>query len=176
MHQRHNNLIYNLLKYYASLGKNMETLDITLHGVSDKSKSSTISILIQWHEDNDSPTEENPHTRHKAMPQGQRRTEPAHDNEQSRTHQIGVPTSNDRMLPSDQLVLNALRARVPRGVLTTKPVRIQELMDECAISRRQVQICLKRLTEKGIVKRLSNEATIGSQEGCRYKVSREEVL
>lgn len=75
-----------------------------------------------------------------------------------------------RLLPTDRLVLNALRARVPEGEQLTKPVRLQELMEECAISRRQAQICLKRLTEMELINRLSDGMSLGNKDGYPYKI------
>jgi hypothetical protein len=77
-----------------------------------------------------------------------------------------------RLLPTDRLVLNALSARVPHGERVTLPVKVSELMSECEISRRQVQICLKRLGEKGFIKRLIGGAEAGSHEGHRYQILR----
>jgi hypothetical protein len=76
--------------------------------------------------------------------------------------------SGKPLLPTDRLILNALRRRAPRGELSTVHVRNSELMEECSISRRQVQICLKRLTEKGLIKRLVDGADVGATTGCRY--------
>jgi predicted transcriptional regulator len=53
----------------------------------------------------------------------------------------------------------------------TTPVRNSELVEECSISRSQVRICLKRLTGKGLVKRLVDEADIGANAGYRYFVT-----
>ena len=78
-----------------------------------------------------------------------------------------------RLLPSDRVVLNSLRARILPGAQVTTLVRTLELEAECEISRRQVQICLKRLSEKGIIKRIIEGRGVGSQEGYRYQISHE---
>jgi hypothetical protein len=79
--------------------------------------------------------------------------------------------SGKQLLPTDRVILNALCRRVPQGGQITAPVRNGELAAECEISRRQVQICLKRLMEKRLIKRLINESGIGSHAGYRYLVS-----
>lgn len=93
---------------------------------------------------------------------GDEHTRPRHEH----TPQLPV-----RLRPTDRLVLNALRARVPEGGQITKPIRLQELVDECAISRRQEQICLKRLTEMALINRLSDGMSLGNKEGYPYKLS-----
>lgn len=75
------------------------------------------------------------------------------------------------LLPTDRIVLNALHARIPWGEHTTELVCVRELAVECEISRRQVQICIKRLTEKRLIKRLVDEKNIGSNNGYRYWIS-----
>jgi hypothetical protein len=79
--------------------------------------------------------------------------------------------SEKRLLPSDRVILDALRQRVPQGKQITTPVRNGELMEECSISRRQVQICLKRLTGKGLIKRLANGTDVGTNAGSRYFIT-----
>jgi predicted transcriptional regulator len=67
-------------------------------------------------------------------------------------------------------VLDALRARLPRNKKMTPAVTIKELVDDCMISRRQVQICLRRLDEKGIINRFAEEAVLGNPKGYRYRI------
>ena len=82
-----------------------------------------------------------------------------------------VEKSGKQLLPTDRVILDALRRRVPPGEQTTIPVRNGELAAECEISRRQVQICLKRLTDRRLVKRLIGESGVGSHAGYRYLMS-----
>lgn len=89
------------------------------------------------------------------------------------SRRLSASQSGGRLLPTDRLVLNALRARISEGEQATKPVRLQELMDECGISRSQARICLKRLTEKGLVNRVNGEARVDNQEGYSYKLSKD---
>jgi hypothetical protein len=95
------------------------------------------------------------------------------DAKRNSIYHAGATRSSKRLLPSDRVVLNALRARVPKGAQVTTLVRMRELQAECEISRRQVQICLKRLNEKGLIKRLHEEVTGGSQEGYHYQLSKD---
>lgn len=78
-----------------------------------------------------------------------------------------------RLLPSDRVVLNALRARVPQGEQVTTQVRTRELESECEISRRQVQICVRRLRERGLIKRLIDDSDVGGNGGFRYHLSKD---
>jgi len=78
--------------------------------------------------------------------------------------------SRKRLLPSDRVMLDALRTRLPKGEQVTLPVRTRELIDACEISRRQVQICLRRLQEKGLIKRILDGARVGQQGGYRYQI------
>lgn len=79
--------------------------------------------------------------------------------------------SRRRLLPTDRIILAALHKRVPQGAQATVPVRNSELEEECSISRRQVQICLKRLAEKSLIKRLVEETNVGAHAGYQYLVS-----
>lgn len=82
-----------------------------------------------------------------------------------------VEKAGKRLLRTDKVVLDALRRRVPRGEQITMHVRNGELAEECEISRRQVQICLKRLTDRELIKRLIGESGVGSHTGYRYLMS-----
>lgn len=84
---------------------------------------------------------------------------------------VAVEKSGKQLLPSDRVILDALRKRVPQGEQMTVPVRNSELAAECEISRRQVQICLKRLTHRRMIKRLIGESGVGSHAGYRYLMS-----
>lgn len=94
-----------------------------------------------------------------------------HTKGQRRREDDSATQLRDRLLPTDRLVLNALLARVSEGEQETKPVRLQELMDECGISRSQARICLKRLTERGLVSRIYGGSRADNQEGYSYKIS-----
>jgi hypothetical protein len=85
-----------------------------------------------------------------------------------RPPRVAVEKSGKKLLPTDRVILDALRKRVPQGDQATVPIRNGELMEECSISRRQVQICLKRLAGKGLIRRLLEAADIGSHAGYRY--------
>jgi DNA-binding MarR family transcriptional regulator len=102
-----------------------------------KGKIRTVSIIIQWCEEDAETKAQSP---------------------------------RKRLLPSDRVILDALRARLPKGEQVTKPVRTRELIDVCEISRRQVQICLRRLEEKGLIKRILDGTYIGQQSGYRYQI------
>jgi len=95
------------------------------------------------------------------------------DSEALHSHNDVSAQITKRLLPSDRVVLNALRARVPQGEQVTMLVRTRELVVECEISRRQVQICLKRLSEKGIIKRLLEDTSPGSSDGYRYQLAKD---
>ena len=88
----------------------------------------------------------------------------------ARTQRMPVPSTASRLLPTDRIIIDALRRRVPEGDSATTPVSIKELMTECIISRRQVQICLRRLSEKKAIRRLIDEVSLGSPKGYRYQV------
>jgi hypothetical protein len=140
-----------------------------------KGKTHTVSIIIQWHEEdaeatNNAPSDSN----FESASLSQRlNEETAHDERQNSTQDVSVQRSSNRLLPSDRVVLDALRARIPRGGQVTTLVRIRELEAECGISRRQVQICLKRLSEKGFIKRLLEDASPGSTDGYQYQILNE---
>lgn len=89
------------------------------------------------------------------------------------TARMSALPSIKRLLPSDRVVLNALRARVPWGEQITTQVRTRELEAECEISRRQVQICVRRLRERGLIKRLIDDSDIGGAGGFRYHLSKD---
>lgn len=139
-----------------------------------KGKVYTITILIQWQEDDDADAEgvaravpSNAAARNK---QGRNYATP-HVSEGKRAVHVSGRRSQERLRPTDRLVLGALRASISEGTQMTVPVSVRELMAECDISRRQVQICLKRLSEKGLIERLINAADLGSHKGCRYQIA-----
>jgi len=78
--------------------------------------------------------------------------------------------TSDRLRPTDKLVFDALRARVPAGATETAPVTVRTLMGECFISRRQVGICLRRLNERGMINRVGEDPLSGRIEGYRYRI------
>jgi hypothetical protein len=127
----------------------------------------SITLIIRWHEhepvtelilhEEDSgvslPAKELTHSNSKHLPP------------------VTTRKAEKQLLPSDRVILDALRRRVSQGKQITTPVRNGELMEECSISRRQVQICLKRLTGKGLIKRLTNETEVGTNAGYRYFIT-----
>jgi hypothetical protein len=144
----------------------MATLDITL---SDVSADSTISIRVQLHED------EKTQPRNRGQGDGaaeRRRTDPtsAQKRERIAAGKAAPARLADRLRPTDKLVFDSLRARVPEGETETPPVRVQELMGECLISRRQVGICLRRLSEKGMITRVGEDTLTGREKGYRYRI------
>jgi len=143
----------------------------------DKGKLRTVFITIQWLE-GDTEVADNkllnarvpaavsePHHK-KRLAQG--------DNKDGTLDKKTEP--NKRLLPSDRIVLQALRARLPCGGHVTAPVRAREIMDSCEISRRQVQICLRRLAEKGYIKRLIHKSDLGSNAGHQCRLTRQALL
>jgi hypothetical protein len=138
-----------------------------------KGKTHTVSIVIQWHEEGaditDSPPDDS-EFRVKSLSQSLDEGA-AYDERQHSTQDIAAQRSSKRLLPSDRVVLDALRARIPQGEKVTRLVRTRELETECGISRRQVQICLKRLSEKGFIKRLLVDSAPGNTDGYRYQLS-----
>lgn len=137
-----------------------------------KLKMHTVSITIQWREADTEIAYSNPGSSNpNATSLGQRLKEgAAYDNEQCGMQNEGARPTYKRLLPSDRIVLNALRSRLSRGEQVTTLVRTRELMVECDISRRQVQICLKRLSERGLIKRLVDAENVGSNVGYRYQI------
>jgi ribosomal protein S25 len=151
----------------------MSLLEVTLHKETIDNKVKSISVVIQW-DDQACGKEDAPLiSEHSTAIQSNVATNAAacSSKKNRRSRRATVPRSPDRLLPTDRLILNALLARIPQGKQITKPVRLQELMEECEISRSQARICLKRLTEKGLIKRISDGVKLGSQEGYSYKIS-----
>jgi hypothetical protein len=141
-----------------------------------RGKVHTVSITVQWREDEAELAEGTSSSlSFDKTAQSQQLTEEAGrgDANRDRIHHASETHSSKRLLPSDRVVLNALRARVPKGTQVTTLVRTRELQTECEISPRQVQICLRRLNEKGLVKRLLVGVTGGSQDGYHYQLSQD---
>lgn len=139
-----------------------------------KGKMHTVTIFIQWREVDEWETQITLCSR---APNYSTQSQPnikIIDNreDKARVTSTSSPRSDKHLLPTDRLVLNALSARIPQGEQATLPMRVSELMGECEISRRQVQICLKRLGEKGFIKRLVIGEAAGSHEGYRYQILR----
>lgn len=153
----------------------MRILEVRLYDKMATSLEGGISIIIDWQDSADGKENILFISRQSETRQSKRKVViAAHgDKTHSRSRRVSHSRSPNRLLPTDRLVLNALRARVQQGTQVTKPVRLQELMEECEISRSQVRICLKRLTEKGLVNRLDDGVRLGSQEGYSYKLSQE---
>lgn len=138
-----------------------------------KGKLHTVSITIQWceediHLDSDEPNK----AQFKEATLRERVTRDiGYGDKKNGFHNANSKRRGKRLLPTDRIVLNALCAYVPRGKRVTTPVRTRELTSLCEISRRQVQICLRRLAEMKIIKRLAEEPNLGNQEGYRYQIS-----
>jgi hypothetical protein len=138
-----------------------------------KSKIYIVSIIVQLHDDVSRVEVDSSAFKLKISANSRKRVREAEGRDASR-HQpskIYEERTNKHLLPSDRIVLNALRSRVPKGSDVTVPVSVRELMEECTISRRQVQICLKRLSEKELAKRLFKPANLGSHNGYCYQIS-----
>lgn len=134
----------------------------------------TVSITIQWYEANDGRIREDAYifkTGVKAKDKWHTGDKPRRGEFPDRSPQVRARRATPRLLPTDRIVLDALRAHVPRNKKTTPAVSIRELVEECRISRRQTQICLRRLEEMKIIKRLTEGSSLGTQEGYRYQVS-----
>lgn len=144
----------------------MATLDITLRGVT---ADSTISIHVQL----DGIEKKRALT---GMPSNVTAEGGSADLSSDKKERRASAAKGDsarttgRLRPTDKLVLDALRARVPEGTAETAPVTVRELMGECFISRRQVGICLRRLNEKGMINRVGDDALSGRAEGYRYRI------
>lgn len=151
----------------------MRFLEVNFYGKADTSDTDCISVVIRWRERAGRKKDTPPVAMLSMGEQSDQAVGIVKHSEAkpSRSRPVSASHSNDRLRPTDRLVLNALRARVIPGEQVTRLVRLQELMDECAISRRQVQICLRRLTERGLVNRLLNEGKLDNQEGFAYKIS-----
>jgi hypothetical protein len=138
-----------------------------------KGKIHTVSIVIQWHEEDaelaDSDSNNLQFKESSLCPRVKKVA--GYADKKSDSHNKGAVRSGNRLLPSDRVVLNALCAYVPSGKRVTTPVRTRELVTACEISRRQVQICLRRLAEMKIIRRLTKGTSSGNQEGFRYQVS-----
>jgi hypothetical protein len=138
-----------------------------------KGKVYTITILIQWQEGDDADKQNITRcAKSNKVSRKQRGTNYAspHGPDSRRDFHVSEQSSKGRLRPTDKLVLGALRANVSKGTLVTVPISVRELGAECQISRRQVQICLKRLIEKELIERLVNADDWGSRKGCRYRM------
>jgi DNA-binding MarR family transcriptional regulator len=133
----------------------------------------TITILIQWQDGDDAGRQNIARgAKSNRASRKQRGANYAshHVSDSRRDFHIPEQSSKGRLRPTDRLVLGALRANVSEGTLVTVPISVRELVAECQISRRQVQICLKRLIEKELIERLINAEDWGSHKGCRYRI------
>jgi hypothetical protein len=144
----------------------MATLDITLRGVTAES---TISIRVQL--DGVEKKRTLTGTPSDGVAEGGR-ADLSSDKKKRRAYAAKGESARTtgRLRPTDKLVLDALRARVPEGAAETAPVTVRELMGECFISRRQVGICLRRLNEKGMINRVGEDTLSGRAEGYRYRI------
>lgn len=142
---------------------------------ADRNKVCIVSITIQWCEANDGHTREADRNPELGIPtKSKQNTERGSRSDEftNRSRQVHVSRTIDRLRPTDRIVLDALRAHMPENKRVTPAVRISQLVSECMISRRQVQICLRRLEGMKIIRRLTNSSSLGSQEGNRYQVSK----
>jgi hypothetical protein len=138
---------------------------------SGKGKVHIVSISIRWREEEAEQADGSMGTPHLEATAPSQRSEEvaAHDDKKDDSQGGGGQRSNKRLLPSDRIILDALRAYIPIGKQATTPVRLRELMATSELSRRQVQICLKRLADKGLIMRLLDG--VGNQEGYRFLLS-----
>jgi hypothetical protein len=127
----------------------------------------SITLTIRWH-DREQAAELILHEEEPRLGSRAEKSRELLPSNGKRLPRVAAEKSERKLLPTDRVILDALRKRVPRGDRTTVPVRNGELMEECSISRRQVQICLKRLTGKGLIRRLVEGEDIGSHVGYRY--------
>lgn len=136
-----------------------------------KGKIHTVSIIIQWREE-DAEVADNPKFSNiEATSRSQQHKNAAVQDDRRRSiPDKKLQSPHKRLLPSDRIVLEALRACLPRGEQVTTPVRTRELIDACEISRRQVQICLRRLNENGLIKRILDGTRAGQQDGYQYQI------
>lgn len=139
-----------------------------------KRKVHTVSITIRWYEDEVMADCEHCNQKFNMAMNHQDAGMVASGGElQHRIIKASASLKGKRLLPSDRIVLNALRQRVPKGKQVTIPVRIRDLEAECEISRRQVQICVKRLKERGLIKRLIGDTELGRTGGYQYQLSKD---
>lgn len=153
----------------------MRLLHLTLYDNGESNRLESLSVVIQLHNHSgrNEPTLSISAHRSKTTHRLTAEVLTLADIEHDCPKQVRTSRSGSHLRPTDRLVLNALRARVPHGEQVTQRVRIQELIEECAISRRQAQICIKRLTERGLIKRLLDGITVGNREGYSYKISQD---
>lgn len=152
----------------------MSIIFINLNGIL-KRESHSISICVHLNNESCSPPINSLDSLHSDMDMmGQPYTIKTGEgcDKPCRAPQVEVSRLSNRLRSSDRLVLIALRSRVPEGTSITQLVRVRELMEECSISRKQVQICLKRLSEKKMISRITKGVIVGSQEGYRYRILR----
>lgn len=152
--------------------KIMRFVEVNFYGHTINDTVNSVSVIIRWNEQANGK-EVCPDTSiHSTAAQSKHEANVAKNSTQNYTysHRRSTSRSGDHLRPTDRLVLNALRARIPQGEQITNPVRVQELTEECGVSRRQAQICLKRLIERGLVERLINGLSAGRREGYAYKI------
>ena len=141
---------------------------------ASRNRICTISITIEWCDANDAEaTEATFSLKPNVIARGQQnlRAKSQRNAYSDRSRQAHPQRTVLRLLPTDRIVLDALRARVPRNKRMTPAVSVRELVAEGRISRRQTQICLRRLEAMKIIRRLSEGSSLGNQEGYKYQVS-----
>lgn len=160
---------------HRRLYKDMRVLHLTLYDNSETNRFESLSVVIQLHNQASGNEPTLSISAHGSETPRRTTTDVVAlaDIKHDCPDQVRPPPSSKHLRPTDRLVLNALRARVPEGGQVTQSVRLQELIEECAISRRQVQICLKRLTESGLIERLLEGVSLGSSNGYSYKISQD---
>jgi hypothetical protein len=131
----------------------------------------TLSVIIQWSEDQGEEIYIS-HCINNEAKETVSKADAKYGGGTNRRHfsSQGSSKPDTRLRPTDRLILNALRARLHENGQVTAPVTTKELMEECSISRRQVQICLRRLSERGWIERLQAGGNFGNQEGFRYQL------
>lgn len=140
-----------------------------------KRKVHTVCVTIRWCDDEVVAEDEHGSGIPATLAQSQQHIERSigYNEALHNVSKLSASLPSKRLLPSDRVVLNALRARVPQGKQITSQVRVRELEAECEISRRQVQICVKRLIEKGLIKRVIEDTNLGNASGNRYHLSKD---
>lgn len=132
----------------------------------------SITVIIRWREgEQEQATEITLHDEGPRTPPLRQKSRELLQGKEKDLPAAPAQKSRKQLLPTDRVILDALRRRVPPGEQITVPVRNSELAAECEISRRQVQICLRRLTDRRLIKRLIGELDVGSHVGYRYQMS-----
>lgn len=138
---------------------------------ASRNRVCTISITIEWCDANDADATYSLKPNVIARGKENLRAKSQSNEHSDRSRRAHSQRTVLPLLPTDRIVLDALRARVPRNKRMTPAVSVRELVAECRISRRQTQICLRRLEAMKIIRRLTEGSSLGNQEGYKYQVS-----